>query len=186
MSSEPDIKNEVGTDNTNEEATEPPPETKIEAILEEPIKNEVKTEVKTEEVANEADFKNKADRLKNKKVNCKDCGANLTLKTLRYSHKCSKTEDKEVKPKPRKAKPKAISIQPPINNEVITNEEPVYMNQVKQQVRAPDPPPVIKTPQEIINENFMLIQQQYINQRREKANNLVQSMFSGGLRNKRR
>ena len=32
----------------------------------------------------------------------------------------------------------------------------------------------------------MLIQQQYINQRREKANNLVQSMFSGGLRNKRR
>ena len=83
-------------------------------------------------------------------------------------------------------KPKAVSIQPPINNEVITNEEPVYMKQVKQQVRAPKPPPIVKTPQEIINENFMLIQQQYINQRREKANNLVQSMFSGGLRNKRR
>ena len=31
----------------------------------------------------------------------------------------------------------------------------------------------------------MLIQQQYINQRREKANNLVQTMFSGGLRNKK-
>ena len=107
------------------------------------------------------------------------------MKTLRYSHKCSKTEDKAVKPKPR-TKPKAVSIQPPINNEVITNEEPVYMKQVKQQVRAPEPPPIVKTPQEIINENFMLIQQQYINQRREKANNLVQSMFSGGLRNKRR
>ena len=90
MTSEPDIKNEVGTDNINEEATEPPPETKIEAIPEEPTKNEVKTE----EVANEPEFKNKTDRLKNKKVNCKDCGANLTLKTLRYSHKCSKTEDK--------------------------------------------------------------------------------------------
>ena len=60
------------------------------------------------------------------------------------------------------------------------------MKQVKQQVRAPEPPPIVKTPQEIINEHFMLIQQQYINQRREKANNLVQSMFSGGLRNKRR
>ena len=183
--SDENIKNEVGNDNTNEEATEPPPDTKIEAIPEEPIKNEVKTEVKAEEVANEPEFKNKTDRMKNKKVNCKDCGANLTLKTLRYSHKCSKTEDKAVKPKPR-AKPKAVSIQPPINNEVITNEEPVYMKQVKQQVRAPEPPPIVKTPQEIINENFMLIQQQYINQRREKANNLVQSMFSGGLRNKRR
>ena len=105
------------------------------------------------------------------------------MKTLRYSHKCSKTEDKAVKPR---GKPKAVSIQPPINNEVITNEEPVYMKQVKQQVRAPKPPPIVKTPQEIINENFMLIQQQYINQRREKANNLVQSMFSGGLRSKRR
>ena len=105
------------------------------------------------------------------------------MKTLRYSHKCSKTEDKAVKPR---AKPKAVSIQPPINNEVITNEEPVYMKQVKQQVRAPEPPPIVKTPQEIINENFMFIQQQYINQRREKAKNLVQSMFSGGLRNKRR
>ena len=183
MMSDEDIKNRVGNDNTNEEATEPPPETKIEVSEEPTVKaKEIKTEEITEE---EQQFTNKTDRMKNKKVNCKDCGANLTLKTLRYSHKCSKTEDKAVKPKPR-AKPKAVSIQPPINNEVITNEEPVYMKQVKQQVRAPEPPPIVKTPQEIINENFMLIQQQYINQRREKANNLVQSMFSGGLRNKRR
>ena len=177
MTSEPDIKNEVVNDNINEVATELPPETKIEAV-EEPIKVEepTKHEVKTEEVTNEPEFKNKTDRLKNKKVNCKDCGANLTLKTLRYSHKCSKTEDKEVKPKPKnKPKPKAVAIQPPINNNIVTNEEPAYIQQVKQQVRSPEPPPVIKTPQEIINENFMLIQQQYINQRREKANNLVQS-----------
>ena len=182
MSSEPEITNEAEPNVTIEEA---PKVTPIEATPEEPIKHEVKTEVKTEEVANEPEFKNKTGRMKHKKVNCKDCGANLTLKTLRYSHKCSKTEDKAVKPKPR-AKPKAVSIQPPINNEVITNEEPVYMKQVKQQVRAPEPPPIVKTPQEIINENFMLIQQQYINQRREKATTLVQSMFSGGLRNKRR
>ena len=171
-------------DINNEVATELPPETNIEAV-EEPIKVEEpnRNQVKTEEVTNEPEFKNKTDRLKNKKVNCKDCGANLTLKTLRYSHKCSKTEDKEINPKPKtKAKPKAVAIQPPINNNIVTNEEPAYIQQVKQQVRSP----VIKTPQEIINENFMLIQQQYISQRREKANNLVQSMFSGGLRNKRR
>ena len=104
MSSEPEITNEAEPNVTIEEA---PKVTPIEAIPEEPIKNEVKTEVKTQEVANEPEFKNKTDRMKNKKVNCKDCGANLTLKTLRYSHKCSKIEDKEVKPKPRtKAKPK--------------------------------------------------------------------------------
>ena len=34
MTTEPDTKNEVGNDNINEEATEPPPETKIEAIPE--------------------------------------------------------------------------------------------------------------------------------------------------------
>ena len=183
MSSEPEITNEAEPNVTIEEA---PKVTPIEAIPEEPIKNEVKTEVKTEEVANEPEFKNKTDRMKNKKVNCKDCGANVTLKTLRYTHKCSKTEDKQVKPKPR-AKPKIVAIQPTMKNEVITNAEPAYIQQVQQQFREPEPPPPItKTPQEIIHENFMLIQQQYINQRREKANTLVQSMFSGGLRNKRR
>ena len=180
MTAETEVINEEVANIVNEEAPEPPPATKIEAEPEEPIKNDIKTE-------EEPEFKNKTERLKNNKVNCKDCGANLTLKTLRYSHKCSKTEDKEINPKPQtKAKPKAVAIQPPINNNIVTNEEPAYIQQVNQQVRAPEPPPVIKTPQEIINENFMLIQQQYINQRREKANNLVQSMFSGGLRNKRR
>ena len=53
MMSDEDIKKEVGADNVNEEVTEQPPETKIEAIPEEPIKNEVKTE----EVANEPEFK---------------------------------------------------------------------------------------------------------------------------------
>ena len=92
MTAETEVINEEVANIVNEEAPEPPPETKIEAEPEEPIKNDIKTE-------EEPEFKNKTDRLKNKKVNCKDCGANLTLKTLRYSHKCSKTEDKEIKPK---------------------------------------------------------------------------------------
>ena len=182
---EDDVKNEVSNDNAHEEATEPPPDTKIETVEEPTPKEEARIE--TNEVKEEeAQFKNKTDRLRNKKVNCKDCGANVTLKTLRCTHKCSKTEDKQVKPKPR-AKPKIVAIQPTMKNEVITNAEPAYIQQVQQQFREPEPPPPIaKTPQEIINDNFMLVQQQYINQRREKANTLVQSMFSGGLRNKRR
>ena len=92
--------------------------------------------------------------MKNKKVNCKDCGANLTLKTLRYSHKCSKLEEKPIKPKPKtKAKPKAAAIQqqPTYANEIIQQEsEPAYLQQVKQQVRALEPPPAIKSPQELL------------------------------------
>ena len=180
MTTETEVINEEVANIVNEEVPEPPPETKIEATPEEPIKNDIKTE-------GEPEFKNKTDRLKNKKVNCKDCGANLTLKTLRYSHKCNKTEDKEVKPKPKtKAKPKAVATSTvPQPNQVVTPEEPVYLQQVKQTIK-PIEPPVIKPPQEIINEKFQLIQQEYMNKRREKANALTQSMFVGGLRSKRR
>ena len=196
--SDEDIKNEEVTNIVNEEAPEPQPETKIEEVTEPKVKTvDVKEEAPKEP---EQEFRNKTDRLKNKKVNCKDCGANLTLKTLRYSHKCSKIEDKPIRPKPKgKAKPKAVAIQQQptyaneiIHNEVIHNEvipqesEPAYLQQVKQQVRAPEPSPVIKSPQEIINENFKLIQQEYMNKRREKAKALTQSMFVGGLRSKRR
>ena len=180
MTTETEVINEEVTNIVNEEAPEPPAETKIEAKSEEPIKNDIKTE-------EEPEFKNKTDRMKNKKVNCKDCGANLTLKTLRYSHKCSKTEDKEVKPKPKnKPKPKAVAISTiPQTNQVVTHEEPVYLKQVKQNIK-PIEQPVIKSPQEIIQDNFKLIQQGYMNKRREKANALTQSMFQGGLRSKRR
>ena len=181
--SDEDNKNEEDTNIVNEEAPEPQPDVKTVDVKQEAPKEP------------EQEFKNKTDRMKNKKVNCKDCGANLTLKTLRYSHKCSKLEEKPIKPKPKtKAKPKAVAIQqqPTYANEIIHNEvipqesEPVYLQQVKQQVRAPEPPPVIKSPQEIINDNFKLIQQEYMNKRREKANALTQSMFVGGLRSKRR
>ena len=127
MTTETEVINEEVTNIVNEEAPEPSPETTIEATPEEPIKKDTKTE-------EEPEFKNKTDRLKNKKVNCKDCGANLTLKTLRYSHKCSKTEEKEVKPKPKnKPKPKVVAISTiPQTNQVVTPEEPAYLQQVKQ------------------------------------------------------
>ena len=52
-------------------------------------------------------------------------GANLTLKTFRYSHKCSKLEDKEIKPKPKaKSKVKAVPIQTTQTQNEVTNETP--------------------------------------------------------------
>ena len=126
MSSEPEITNEAENNVTIEEA---PKDTPIETTPEEPIKNEAKQQENANE---EPQFKNKTERLRNKKGKCNRCNAEMTLKTMRYSHNCNgKAEDKAVKPKPRQAKPKAVAIQPPINNEVITNEEPLYMQQVK-------------------------------------------------------
>ena len=63
---ENDLNNEVSNDNTNKEATEPPTDTKIETVKEPTPKEEAKIEpnkVKEEE----PQFKNKTDRLRNKK-----------------------------------------------------------------------------------------------------------------------
>ena len=63
---EDDVKNEVSNDNAHEEATEPPPDTKIETVEEPTPKEEARIE--TNEVKEEeAQFKNKTDRLRNKK-----------------------------------------------------------------------------------------------------------------------
>ena len=73
-----DIKKEVGNENINEKATEPLPETKIEAIEEPTLieKKVIAKEIKTEEVKEEEQqLKHKTDRMKHRKVNCKDCGA---------------------------------------------------------------------------------------------------------------
>ena len=52
-------------------------------INESTTQESIKNQVKQEENANEEQMKNKTDRMKHKKVNCKDYGANLTLKMLR-------------------------------------------------------------------------------------------------------
>ena len=175
---------EEETRNSIEEATkETPPETN-EATTHERIKNEVKQE----ETANEEQFKNKTDRMKNKKVSCKDCGANLTLKTLRYSHKCSKLEDKPIKPKPKtKAKVKAVSLNPVETQNDIIQEETTPIKEVKQRlIQEPREPVIMKSPYEQIIDSYNIIHQEYLSKRREKVNNLCANMFSGDLRKKKR
>ena len=191
MSDQPIFTNEEATNDPLEEQNEPVEQTNIVNKTTEETKTQPTEETKTQPIEEtKEDITNKTSRLSEKKITCPKCDKTMNLRSYRYKHEKNCQGHLEQRPikaqsKPR-AKPKAVAIQPPINNNIVTNEEPAYIQQVKQQVRSPEPPPVIKTPQEIINENFMLIQQQYINQRRGKANNLVQSMFSGGLRNKRR
>ena len=72
----------------------------------------------------------------------------MTLKTLRYSHKCSgKTEDKPVKPKP-KARTVAIK---PIENQVVKTIPPTQFKEPKQeevpQPKQPTKPVRMKEPE---------------------------------------
>ena len=103
---------EEDTTNDNEEAPEKVEETKPEETPKETTQEKTKEEPPKED----EQFKNKTDRMKNTKVKCEGCQAEMTLKTLRYSHKCSgKAEDKPIKPKP-KARTVAVK---PIENQII-------------------------------------------------------------------
>ena len=113
----------------------------LETVIEEDPKNdneeapekveEPKPEEDTKEEPKEDEqFKNKTDRMKNKKVKCEGCQAEMTLKTLRYSHKCNgKTEDKPIKPKP-KARTVAVK---PIENHSIKTIPPTKYKEPKQE-----------------------------------------------------
>ena len=130
-------------------------------------------------------MKNKTDRMKHKKVNCKDYGANLTLKMLRYSRKCSKLEDKEIKPKP-KAKPqvKAVPIQTTQTQNEVINETPTSVK--PRIIQEPQQPVIMKSPYEQIMDNYNILHQEYLNKKRDKGNGLCANMFSGNLRTKKR
>ena len=126
---EPAIEEEPTKD--NEEAIEQVEDVKPEEFKKEEPKEEQKEEAPKED----EQFKNKTDRMKNKKVKCEGCQAEMTLKTLRYSHKCNgKTEDKPIKPKP---KTRAVAVKP-VENQVIKTIPPTRVKEQKQE-EAPQP-----------------------------------------------
>ena len=131
MTEAPETVIEEEPKNNNEEVPEK---------VEEPKPEEVKTEApeetpKEEETKEDEQFKNKTDRMKNKKVKCEGCQAEMTLKTLRYSHRCNgKTEDKPVKPKP-KARTVAVK---PIENKVIKTIPPTRFKGAKDENKEND------------------------------------------------
>jgi len=140
--------------------------------------------------------------MKNKRVKCEGCQAEMTLKTLRYSHKCNgKTEDKPIKPKP---KTRAVVVKP-IENQVIKtiqptrfketnkkdNKENIKPNEVIQysepiETKTKARPPVAMKPPEIVRQPtaMELLQQSYNEMKRlrqqekqEKINGFKSKMF---------
>ena len=115
------------------------------------------------------------------KVDCKTCGKSLSYKNYRYRHEkiCSE-EPKPVKPQANpkgKSKPKA---QPIIQD--VEKEIPQLTQPVKQQILKPTNPLAdarqsLASIRDITN-HYQLLQQQYIQQKQAKYQNLCQSMFS--------
>ena len=146
-----------------------------EAKPEEEMVNEVVEE--TNEETNEEVkkvVKPKAQPKPSDRVDCKTCGKNLSYKNYRYRHEKLCTEEpKPVKPHIR---PKAkIKMMPkPTFKTVEVNEQPQEASTpaIKQIPQQPT------NPLTDITNHYQLLQNQFIQQKKEKYNNLCQSMFA--------
>ena len=156
-----------------EEAIEQPIEEvkeEVNEVVEEPPQETNEAIEETKEQPKEETTKVKAQ---DKMVRCPKCNKEMKYKNFRYGHqqKCQGgIENKPVKPH-TKARAK------PIIKQVEVNEQP-------QEEQKPEPKPVIKqqsqpsNPLTDITNHYQLLQNQYIQQKKEKYNNLCQSMFA--------
>ena len=137
-------------------------------VVEEPAQQETK-EVK-EEVKEEPKQETTKVKAQDKMVRCPKCNKEMKYKNFRYGHqqRCEGgIENKPVKPH-TKARAKPIIKQV----ELYEVEEP---KRIKKQI-----PPMLQptNPLNDITNHYAILQNQYIQQKKEKYNNLCQSMFS--------
>ena len=189
-----DVNNEEG----KEEVVEEPVET--EQVKEEVVEhnNEVVNEQATEEQEqpkpkqkakqlsqSESSFGRSPKPKASDKVECKTCDKTMTYKNYRYRHeKLCSDEPKPVKPH---AKPKAkVKMMPKpkfqdvevFEEEVIEEPKPKWTQPVSNQILKPQP----SNPLNDITNHYQLLQQQFIQQKKEKYNNLCQNMFASRSR----
>ena len=185
-------------DVNNEEAKQEEPTEQIEEVKEE-TKNEVVGEItpETNEVIEEVKEEPKQEtkpvkaqdakpcvKTQDKLVRCPKCNKEMKLKSYRYGHEktCGGTlEQKPVKPfsKPR-AKPKAQPIVKEVYEEEVEVEEiqqqkpkPKLTQEVSNQILKPQSPNLVD-----FASHYQLLQNQFIQQKKEKYNSLCQNMFS--------
>ena len=191
-----DVNNEEG----KEEVIEEPQQT--EEVKEEVVEhnNEIVDTSQTEEAPEQATEQPKP-KAKNKpkasdKVECKTCDKTMTYKNYRYRHEKLCTEEpKPVKPH---AKPKAkVKMMPKpkfqvedasaeasrgyrddFEEEVMEQPKPKLSAPVSNQILKPQP----SNPLADITNHYQLLQQQFIQQKKEKYNNLCQNMFASRSR----
>ena len=183
---------EVNNKEAPEEIIEPINETETkEEVGEKPKPTKPKAKSKSKAKATkpepnellEDDFKNKAERIKHKKVKCDGCDAVLNLKTDRYSHQCrGKLEDREVKPIPRKVAVKPVNNNI-VNNEVINNDISIeerikqYERPIQQQQQYQPPPPEPKP--FTLHDYYKQVREDAIRRRREANDAMTANIFTG-------
>ena len=168
-------------DVNNEEAKQEPTTEQIEETQAEEPHEEIQQETKQEvvnEVVNQKETEpeplnnnSKTARLKDKKITCPKCSKCMLLRSYRYKHEFNcrgNLEDRVVKPKSKPIpKPKVQPVQQTVQEPV---QQPVQ--QVQNQIIQP------RNPLTDMTHHYQLLHNQYIQQKKEKYNNLCQSIFS--------
>ena len=160
-------------------------ETKQEEAIEQPIEDvkEVINEVveeppiqETKKVIEEETKEQPKVKAQDRMVRCPKCNKEMKYKNFRYGHqqKCQGgIENKPVKPH-TKARAKPIIKQVEVNEQ----EQEVQQQEAPKQVIKQQIPQQPSNPLMDITNHYQLLQNQYIQQKKEKYNNLCQSMFA--------
>ena len=166
-----DINNEEAK---QEEAIEQPIEeakeevNEVNEVVEEPPVQE------TKEVIEEETKEQPKVKTQDKMVRCPKCNKEMKYKNFRYGHqqRCQGgIENKPVKPH-TKARAKPIIKQVEVSEQPQEAPKPVIKQQIPQQQSQPSNPLMD------ITNHYAILQNQYIQQKKEKYNNLCQSMFA--------
>ena len=176
---------DLNIEEAKEEAPAPKP---IEEVEEQTVEPEVINEVVEEsnEIPKEEEPKEKPKRQTQKdRIQCPKCLKEVSLKTFRYSHEknCGgQLPEKPVKPhtnpKP-KTKPKAVPKPPPeiyyssSDDDDEAPQQPLIQNKKNKQ-----PAQQAFNPTATLAQHYHFLQNQMIQQKQERYNNLCMNMFS--------
>ena len=181
-----DINNEEAKqEKANEQPIEEVKEEVNEVVEEPPIQetangslNSNSVGVETNEVIEETKEQPKEETTKvkahDRMVRCEKCNKEMKYKNYRYGHqqKCQGgIENKPVKPH-TKARAKPIIKQVEVNEQPQEAPKPMIKQQIPQQQSQP------RNPLIDITNHYAILQNQYIQQKKEKYNNLCQNMFA--------
>ena len=185
-----DVNNEEDKQEVVEEQVE------TEQVKEEVVNDIVDTPPTEQATEEQEQPKRKTKPKASDKVECKTCDKTMTYKNYRYRHEKLCTEEPKpvkphVKPKPKvkmMPKPKFQEVKvyeeeeviPETNREALPsgNPKPKLTQPVSNQILKPQP----SNPLADITNHYQLLQQQFIQQKKEKYNNLCQNMFASRSR----
>ena len=169
----------------NEAVIEQPPEQPDEIVSAPPEKPKPEPKKKEPPIAIDQPVKQNV-RQQDKLVKCPQCDKQMKLKSYRYKHELTckgKLEDIPRKPKAM-PKPKAQPIEQEEEEEVMQQPKPKLTQHVSNQILKPQTPNLVDASADASRgirdfaSHYQLLQNQFMQQKKEQYNNLCQNMFS--------